>query len=457
MAPKDAGGYVSERPKRPKRPESNGGAVFELDVFRTLPDIPMADSPTPRKAPKAARRARLTQELIDALEPEDRQFYVWDIKRKGLGVRVGASGTIAYVMKLNLPGKRSKWLTLDAHNLEEAGIEYHETLTKFGKRQALPKRQADVLWQDVVDRFQVDHIGTDESPKLKRTTRETYKSALKLIRSAFKDRPVKTIDYGDVRTFHESLADRPRQANVCVSLCGLILDRCEPWGLRPLGSNPVDLLRKTSWKPYPEQERQRPLDDDELGRIGDALVALANVRNQRGELKESQYPIAAVRLLLLTGKRLREILDLRWDQIDLDHRTIRWTDTKTGNMTAPLNDAALEVLQGLTRIEGNPFVLPGQGNPRKPNQGPQPIHDLRKFWARLLRLAKVSDLRRHDLRHAHGNEAAGLGLNLQVVAKLLGHHDAHTSARYSKAGEHPALAASQQVSGSLARKLKGEK
>lgn len=443
-----------ERPKRPKRPESSNDAPFGSDIPWDVPSFDPGERPMDRAKPSKARRARLSDEVISGLEPEPRQFYVWDTRRKGLGVRIGASGTVAFVVKLNLPGKRSVWKTLEARTLEDAGIEYHELLSKFGKGEPLPKRQADKLWQDVVDKFQLEHL-----PTVKPTTQGTYKSALKLVRAGFLNRPVRTLVYSDIRAFHESLSDRERQANVCVGLCGIILDRCEAWGFRDLNSNPVTMLRKSGWKPNPEHTRQRPLSDEELGKIGDALWTMETLLGKDGKPKESPYTIAAVRLLLLTGKRLREILDLQWKQIDLDLRVIRWEDTKTGKMEAPLNDAALEVLQGLDRMtyineDGeeieHPFVLPGV-LPGKP------IQDITKFWRRLLKMAGIVDLTRHDLRHAHGNEAGGLNLNLQTVALLLGHHDPHTSARYSKPTQHPGMEASQQVSGNLKAKLRGKR
>ncbi len=441
---------LTDTPLGPLFLEPSTDAGFTSDTFRTLDDIQMPERPKPRAAPSKARTTKLTQDVVDELPTTQLKYYLWDLKHVGLGVRVGASGSKAFVVKINLSGKRSKWLTLKAETLEAAGIEYHDTLANYGKGKELPKRQTEQLWQDVVDRFSAEHLGT-----VKPSSQATYKSALKLVREAFKDRPVRSIVYGDVWAFHAGLSDRSRQANVCVRLCGAIFDRCIAWDVwdpREQGLTPTERLQKSNWKAYPEPARDRRLTDDELASIGEALRAM--------EGTESQFPIAAVRLLLLTGKRLREILDLRWDQIDLEARTIRWTKTKTGAMEAPLNDAALEVLQGLDRMtfkgkDGkeveHPYVLPGA------EEG-KPIQDLNKFWQRLTKKAGIKDLHRHDLRHAHGNEAAGLGLNLQKVAALLGHRDAHTSERYSKvdAGQHPAMEASQAVSGSLSRKLGGK-
>jgi integrase len=248
--------------------------------------------------------------------------------------------------------------------------------------------------------------------------------------------------------------DRRRQANVCVQLCKLIFDRAEAWAYRDGNSNPVVMLRKSGWKPYPEEVRDVRLSDDQLQRIGEALAAM------EASGKESVYPIAAVRLLFFTGRRLREVLDLQWSQVDLVGRNLviehHKTDGKVGKLKTPLNDAAWVVLQALPRVEGNPYVLLGE-EPGKP------IQDIRKFWKRMAKLAGLeyvqkesgeeTTLRRHDLRHAHGNAAADLDMTLQTTAALLGHKDAHTSARYSKAGENKALAASQRVSGSLKAKM----
>ena len=451
---------AEERPKRPCRQEFSDGVPFETDILPTFTLIPIKEPPPPRSAPKPARRAKLTDDLIASLQPEAKQFYIWDTKHKGLGVRVGSSGSIAFVLKLSLPGKRSVWKTLEASSLSLALVEYHELLAMHGRGEALPTRQSDAIWQDVVDKFEKEH-----AQHIKATTAATYKSALKLVKEAFKNRPVRVLSYEDMKGFHKGLADRPRQANVCIQLCKLVFDRCEAWKMRDLNTNPVDTLRKSGWTPFKEEARDVRLSDFQLQKIGEALATMESCGN------ESAYPIAAVRLLFFTGRRLREVLDLKWSQVDLDGRNLviekHKTDGKVGTLKTPLNDAAWDVLKTLPRMtyinkEGeeveHAFVFPGV-EPGKP------IQDLRKFWGRMVKLAglehiqkesgEVTTLRRHDLRHAHGNAAADLDMSLQTTAALLGHKDAHTSARYSKTGENKSLAASQKVSGSLKAKMAG--
>ena len=76
------------------------------------------------------------------------------------------------------------------------------------------------------------------------------------------------------------------------------------WGLAPEGANPCRSVRK-----YKEGRRERFLTRDEYRRLGAALA--------EAEADGSAWPpaIAALRLLMLTGCRLNEILTLRWEEV----------------------------------------------------------------------------------------------------------------------------------------------
>src|SRR5687768_10878983 len=93
----------------------------------------------------------------------------------------------------------------------------------------------------------------------------------------------------------------------------------EMWGLRPDGSNPRRHIPK-----YPEEKRERFLSRAELHRVGQILTEM---EHQGIELRSA---IAAVRLLILTGCRLNEILTLRWDYVDFDEAALNLPDSKTG-------------------------------------------------------------------------------------------------------------------------------
>ena len=73
-----------------------------------------------------------------------------------------------------------------------------------------------------------------------------------------------------------------------------------------------------------ERKRERFLTPDEFRRLGRALADATTRR------RVSPYAVAAIRLLILTGCRKREILHLRWEQVDLEAAELVLRDSKTG-------------------------------------------------------------------------------------------------------------------------------
>ena len=61
-----------------------------------------------------------------------------------------------------------------------------------------------------------------------------------------------------------------------------------------------------------------------------------------------------MRLLLLTGCRKGEILNVRWDQVDLEAGELRLRDTKTGPRAITLSPEATSVLSRIPRLPDNP-------------------------------------------------------------------------------------------------------
>src|SRR4051812_20220876 len=86
--------------------------------------------------------------------------------------------------------------------------------------------------------------------------------------------------------------------------------------------------------------------------------------------------VAAVRLLVLTGARLGEILSLRWADVNFEHGMLLLGDSKTGRKTVFLSKPALELLNTLPRILGNPHVIAGARHG-------QHLKNLQKPWGRI--------------------------------------------------------------------------
>ncbi|MCG8037122.1 MAG: tyrosine-type recombinase/integrase [Candidatus Thiodiazotropha taylori] len=75
----------------------------------------------------------------------------------------------------------------------------------------------------------------------------------------------------------------------------------------------------------------------------------------------------ALQFLILTATRTSEVLQAKWDEIDLDKGV--WT-IPAERMKArrehrvPLSDAAMNILAALTRLDGNPYLFPGSRHGR---------------------------------------------------------------------------------------------
>ena len=157
---------------------------------------------------------------------------------------------------------------------------------------------------------------------------------------------------------HYRLRETPRAANRALSVLSKMFSLAAAWGLVADGTNPCRGVRK-----YKEKKRERFLTREEYRRLGMALVE-AEVESQAGiEGAVSPYAIAALRLLMLTGCRLNEILTLRWDDIDRTAGEFRLRDGKTGARMVPLTPTAETVLAGIARVPNNPWVIAG----KKPN------------------------------------------------------------------------------------------
>jgi integrase len=193
----------------------------------------------------------------------------------------------------------------------------------------------------------------------------------------------------------------------------------ENWALRPDGSNPCRHVEK-----FKEHKLERFLSETELARLAETLVEAEQARIELPSV------IAAIRLLLFTGARLSEILTVRWEHVNFEEHCLRLPDSKTGAKTIYLSPPALEVLNGLQRQDGNPYVIIGA----KPGAH---LINLRKPWHRIRTKAGLDNVRIHDLRHSFASMAVAGGLSLPVIGALLGHTQAATTQRYAHLAADP--------------------
>ncbi len=131
----------------------------------------------------------------------------------------------------------------------------------------------------------------------------------------------------------------------CVTLLSTIFSFAIQRRLRT--DNPAHGIKKP-----PVRKMERFLSEQEFARLAIALDSEASNSS-------NQYPSAAIKLLLLTGCRRGEILNLLWENVDFEHQCLRLRDSKTGAKVVYLNAPALAILRSLSNDTENPNVFAG--------------------------------------------------------------------------------------------------
>ena len=402
---------------------------------------------------------KLTKRTIDASAPGATRRVIWDSDLRGYGLRVEPSGTKTFIVRFRPKGVgRSgpkRFMTIGRYGPmtpDEARSAARAVLGRvaLGQDPAEASRAAALAptLAQLGERFVEEHIVA----KKKASTAAQYRHYLrKLIIPALGPQKAASIRHADVIKLHAAIGKtRPITANRVAAMLSGVFAFGMKIGDVPEGKNPARGIQH-----FKERARQRYLSLAELQRLGDALIAaesegLAYTINENGpHVRHAARPenrcrrldpsaVAAIRLLLLTGGRLREILHARWSYLDTERGLLILPDSKTDEKTIYLGTAALSIIECLPRLDGNPFMFPGKGR-RKPDGSIEsaPRSDLKKPWAAVCEAAQLPGLRLHDLRHTFAAYGAGASLGLPMIGKLLGHSQPMTTQRYAHLDADP--------------------
>lgn len=229
--------------------------------------------------------------------------------------------------------------------------------------------------------------------------------------------------------FHRASLERPVRANRCLEVLSKAMNLAELWQLRPQGSNPCVRVQANS-----ERKRRRYLTREELERL---LTALDGFDGFGLRWRFAQL----IRLLLLTGCRVSEIKNSRWEWLQGAALVVPPESHKTGGdghaRIVQLPPAALLVLEQLRARSNGDWIIAGDGD--------HPLVGYRKLWMELLANAGITGLRIHDLRHSYASMAVSAGLSLPQIGGLLGHASPQTTARYAHLMDESAAAMADKV------------
>lgn len=409
--------------------------------------------------------AVLTKRVVDKLTPRAKDYIAYDSEIAGFGVRVTRRGKKSWTVEFrsNGGGRRASKarLTLGSTTVltpAQARKAALDILARVHLGEDVARNKADRRSALTISELSIKYMEQEVCPKRKSGTMSLYKTYFRIhIVPEIGTRKACDLSRADVAKLHLKIGEtRPATANRILTLLSGMLTWAVRVGYLPEASRPTSGIKR-----FPEQARERFLTAEEFGRLGDALreaettglpwtvneVQLTakhapKVENRLEKLSPSA--VAAVRLLIFTGCRLREILHLRWREVDFERQMLFLADSKTGRKHIFLPPPAIEILGGLKR--NGDFVLPGDG-------GDHPRRDLHRPWKSLCKRAGLEGLRIHDLRHSFAAVGVSNGLGLPILAKLLGHRDTETTNRYAHVGVDPSRIASTMIAEKISAAL----
>jgi integrase len=371
---------------------------------------------------------KLTKTAVDnAQPPASGDAWLWDSELEGFGVRIIASGRKTYVVRYrtkagntqrkmtvarcsDVPPEKARELARKVFSLVAQGFD------PVGDKRI--KKECPTV-QQLCTKYMKEHA---KPFKKKRSVELDEKNWRLHILPVLGAAEVAEVKRSDILSLHGSLADTPATANQVLALLSKAFNLSEDWEWRPRNSNPCHKIKK-----YDLQERETILSLADIKRLYQTLNDLL----QEGKILPQMYDL--IRLLMLTGCRLREIMSAKRSWVDLERALLLLPDSKVGQRKISLPDICMTIIAEMPDSE---WLIPN-----RTNDGP--LADPYRQWKAIKVAAGLPlEMRIHDLRHTAGSLAHMAGMSQKQIAILLGHAQLSTTARYlhGAAGDHAVVA-----------------
>ena len=392
---------------------------------------------------------RISAKLADKLRPLAKPYEVRDDLLKGFILRIQPSGIKSYICEY-ARGKRKTIGRTNAISAAQARDSAKDILAAYQINGTItPKHQfsTTTLTSFINNEYKPWQLannkrGDEEIERIRKQFLRTLgnKPLIEITPHAIEHWRIKRLESGI----------KPSTINRQLASLKAALSKAVTWGVIPEHPLANMKLLKVDNNPI-----TRFLSDDEEISLRNAL----DVRDEETRLKrESANKWRQVRgykqmtaytadespdhlkpmviLTMNTGLRRGELFNLRWSNVDLDHKnlTVAGSYSKTGKTRhIPLNDEALKVLQQWRTQTGQKIglVFMGKSGGR--------LTDIKKSWRAVLQDAGIENFRWHDLRHHFASRLVMESVDLNTVRELLGHSTITMTLRYAHlAPEHMA-------------------
>ena len=241
---------------------------------------------------------------------------------------------------------------------------------------------------------------------------------------AWKARKLSQVRRGDVAGLHAKIGkdNGPYAANRLLALLSAMFNFAA--GLGYDAGNPAKGVKK-----FKELSRDRFMRADEIKAF---FASLAEEVEPWPDL---------FTLALLTGARKSNVLAMKWADLELTRGLWKISEAESKSkepLVCILHPAAVEILQrraeaNATRREPSDYVFASWGDTGH-------ITETKTAWARIIKRAKIKNLRLHDLRRTLGSWQAATGASLSIIGRSLGHKSVQTTAVYARLDLDPVRA-----------------
>jgi integrase len=405
-------------------------------------------------APRVSNlKARITQRFIESLKAESKLYTVRDQQLKGFSIRVRPNGGMTWLFDYrNDAGRRLHYKIGSYPGLKAEGARKIAEIVagKIASRidPQAEKKDARIEGErsrvSTLGAFINDRYGPWALGHLRRGD-----VAIARLRADFENwlgEPLSTFNSWRMESWRRDRlksGTKPVTLNRQLDTLRSCLGKAVEWNI--IDNHPLKGLKRLK---VDDDERVRFLSTAEEQQLRNALVKReSNMRDARERFNgwraarqiallpsrpegylDNIHPLVLV--ALNTGLRRGELFSLRWADIDADASmlTVRAAAAKSGDSRRiPLNREAQQVMDAW-RDQCAPkstadLVFPGVEGARLTN--------INKSWATVCKLANLSDFRLHDCRHHFASRLVQLGVDLNLVRELMGHHDIKMTLRYA--------------------------
>jgi integrase len=377
----------------------------------------------------------ITERTLKSTKPKSKDFFLRDDELRGFGVKVTPAGRKSFIAEGRIRGAGTKRITIGTHptlSVSQARIEAAKILAEMqmGKDPAAVREAAKRANRTLAEAFE-DYMDGKER---KQSTVVDYRSCFRLVFSDWAKRPLNAITKADVekKFRHVSQGRGERTANKAFAMLSGVCS----WAMADdtIQSNPCEILKQKSLRKAPRRKTSY-LSDYDVGRLINFFeVEKDFLHPTRDNPDGEQLPHGVseqganyIKLLLFTGLRKSEAINLRWSDVNWKEKYLLLKDTKNGREHyVPLSGPAIKTLQGqrtATEYRDSPYVFPSRHDDSQAMSEPK---------SQLARIKKATGLEftLHDLRRTFATHASAQGVTHDLIKRALNHKSGDVTEGY---------------------------